>query len=476
MSILSRYIMKKLAAPFFFGLTVIMFIFLANFLIERFARLLSRDVPLEVIGEMMILSLAFTFALAVPMSVLIATLMSFGKMSADNEITAMKASGYGLHQAMIPVLLISMVVAYLLFQFNDKVLPDANYRLQLLMMAINKKKPTLQFQPGVFSDDKLIKDYSLLFREIDSESDYVSGVFIIDKSDHTVKRNVIAEDGTLRFNEREGKIILRLHNGEIHEVDMNTLQSYKKSKFKNYTIRIPVESSSLNRAEEGRRGDRSKNIAMMKADIERSKTTIEKRVEQMKNRIEREFGNELPELTPEQVQALTSLSLDSFALQNNGQYVLQGPENVTDIVERINAIPYVSGQIRNDLKSIENQVKIQNKLLVEIYKKYSIPFACIVFVLIGVPLGVKARHGGVAVGAGLSIFYFLLFWCFLIGGEQLADRRILDPWLAMWSANIIVGLQGLWLTARMSQETTFLEAGRFAFAFNLLTKGKSGTQ
>ena len=90
---------------------------------------------------------------------------------------------------------------------------------------------------------------------------------------------------------------------------------------------------------------------------------------------------------------------------------------------------------------------------VEIYKKYSIPFACIVFVLIGAPLGIMARRGTFGVAASLSLGFFLLYWSCLIGGEKLADRGFIDPWFGMWSANIILGVMGLYLTFRTARES-----------------------
>jgi lipopolysaccharide export system permease protein len=89
---------------------------------------------------------------------------------------------------------------------------------------------------------------------------------------------------------------------------------------------------------------------------------------------------------------------------------------------------------------------------VEIYKKYAIPFACVVFILVGAPLGIMARKGTFGVAASLSLGFFLLYWACLIGGEKLADRGFIQPWFGMWSANIIIGLMGLYLTFRTARE------------------------
>jgi lipopolysaccharide export system permease protein len=87
---------------------------------------------------------------------------------------------------------------------------------------------------------------------------------------------------------------------------------------------------------------------------------------------------------------------------------------------------------------------------VEIHKKISIPAACIVFVFVGAPLGIKARRGGAAAGF-ISVGFFLLYYLFLVGGEELADRRFISPWLSMWLPNIVLGAAGIWLTTRATQ-------------------------
>ena len=109
---------------------------------------------------------------------------------------------------------------------------------------------------------------------------------------------------------------------------------------------------------------------------------------------------------------------------------------------------------------IIQQEKSINKFEVEIYKKISIPFASIVFVLVGAPLGVMARKGSMGVAISISIGFFLLYWAFLIGGEDFADRKFVTPFMAMWSPNIIVGLGGLYLTWRAVKETSFINWDR----------------
>lgn len=109
-----------------------------------------------------------------------------------------------------------------------------------------------------------------------------------------------------------------------------------------------------------------------------------------------------------------------------------------------------------NLYTIDNQQNAVSTYMVEVHKKYALPFACFFFVLVGVPLGVLTKRGGFGVGAGLSLIFFLLYWIFLIGGEKLADRRLLSPAVAMWSGNAVILLIGLFLLMRASG-VTFLK-------------------
>jgi lipopolysaccharide export system permease protein len=105
------------------------------------------------------------------------------------------------------------------------------------------------------------------------------------------------------------------------------------------------------------------------------------------------------------------------------------------------------------IEALDRQI---DQFMVEVHKKYAIPAACLVFVLIGVPLGIMARRGGFGMAATLSLGFFILYYACLIGGEKLADRDIVSPFVGMWSANIIVGLMGIYLTIRIARETVII--------------------
>ena len=128
-------------------------------------------------------------------------------------------------------------------------------------------------------------------------------------------------------------------------------------------------------------------------------------------------------------------------------------------------------KLHTALQHIDVKQRSINKYSVEIHKKYSIPVACLVFVLVGAPLGIMARRGGMGVGFGLSVGFFVVYWAFLIGGEELADRRIVAPWMAMWSPNLLLGAVGMYLVRRAGRGITSIDWGRLKPRWRKQTRG-----
>jgi len=116
----------------------------------------------------------------------------------------------------------------------------------------------------------------------------------------------------------------------------------------------------------------------------------------------------------------------------------------------------ILNQILSEKQNIKNKKRYVNSLLVEVHKKFALAVACVVFILIGAPLGIMAKKGGMAVGLGLSLGFFVLYWAFLIGGEELADRQLIPAFWAMWSANILIGGTGIYILVKSAKETKFI--------------------
>ena len=456
MSVITRYIIKEHVGPFFLGLSTLVFVFILNIVFKDLGRLLGKGLSIKIILEFFLLNMAWVAALAVPMSVLVSTLMSFGRLSADNEITALKASGVNLYRLITPILIISALLAVGMERFNNEVLPDFNYRVSMLYRDISRKKPTLTLEPHVFFND--IPNYSLLVHEIDNKTNELKGIIINDTSDPKFSRTIIAKSGTLKFSAEKEMLVFSLRDGEIHEVDTENYEQYRKLKFERQVFSIAVDGMVLKRRESKHRGDREKSAAMMREDVRRDQDVIHEREGRMVNHVKADLENVFKPI-------LWPTNDDSLPLEKKlkSRHIMQPTERVNQMIKKLDGEKRV-------IKSSERSI---DKLEVEIHKKYSIPVACIVFVLIGAPLGIMARQGGLATGWGFSILFFFVYWAFLIGGEQLADRQIVSPLVAMWLPNLIVGTIGIYLVIHTVHEVSYLpEWTRLSFK-NMFKKRKS---
>lgn len=454
MFILARYIIREHIGPFFFGLFIITFVFILNIIFRDFGRILGRGLGIKIILEFLFLNLAWIIALAVPMAVLIATLMAFGRLSSDNEITAVKASGVSFLRVISPALIVSAILAYLLVEFNNRVLPEFNHRARLLTSDIFRKRPTLKLEPNVILRD--IPNYNLTVREVKEEGDSskVKGVIIDDKTDPNVNKTIIAQTGIIRFDEAREMLVITLFQGEMHEIDLKNLERYRKVEFGKYVIATPVPGMILKRSRSSYRGDREKSAKMMLEEVKKDKEAIQQRYQQINRIVNISFRNYFRTFYPGKGKTGAKGKVVKSSPDKKALSKLDLEQK--GILKALRAATSVYQQIESEMRVINSYERSVNSLMVEVHKKYSIPVACIVFVLVGAPLGIMVRRSGMAVSGGISLGFFLLYWTFLIGGEELADRRFITPFWAMWSANIIVGLAGIYLVIRTLRETTLI--------------------
>lgn len=411
MRILPRYILKEHFSPFLLGLCVLTFVLLMDQVFTLMDMLIGKGLPLGAVGEVFLLSLPFILAVTTPMAVLVATLMAFGRMAQDNEVTALRSSGLPFHRLLIAPFLASWVLCAFLLFFNNYILPEANHRVRNLLLDIAIKKPALKLKEGAFITDFEDQGYILFIKKVEIKTSRIFDVTIFDLRkggspfQPSIPRNpqglpsveapqtIISKMGELSFSPDGRTLTVTLRSGTIHSTDPKESSYYRKLPFEKMTINLPVD-----------------------LNLERQSREF---------RSEREMG------APTMLVALNKLKKEIAELRK------------------------VRGQTKEPVPEIQFREQQINSYWVEIHKKFAIAFACPIFILLGAPLGVKARRGGIGIGFGVSLAFFVVYYLFLVGGEELADRGFLSPFLAMWAANILLGVVGVFLTLQTTREFHF---------------------
>ena len=437
MSILTRYLLKSHAGPFLFALTMLTGLLLINTVARRFEDLAGKGLSARVILEVFVLSIPHIVALTLPMAVLVAVLFTFSQIAAENEITALKASGVNLARLLVPLVVAAAILAGAMVWFNDQILPETNHRLKNLLVDISRKSPTLQLKEQVINEIQtgdMRTRYFLQAGDIDPVSNRLKDVVIYDLSLPGRSRTVYADSGRMAFNREQTDLFLNLYDGSVNELNEREPENFQRVFFDQQVIRLRGVGNQLQRTtEEGFRGDREMSIGMLRAEIVR----YEREIEQLE--AERaalnagpaaEAGDTLP--APTEAAPLPRMPR---------------PEEIRQA--ELEMIETRAEALRNDI----------NRNNIEIQKKYSIPFACIVFVLIGAPLAVRFPRGGVGFVIAASLAIFAVYWIGLRGGEVLGDEGYVPTFWAMWITNVIGLAIGLWAISRVGKEVSTARGG-----------------
>lgn len=494
MKILTGYLLREHVAPFVAALAVLTGLMLLNQLARRFGDLVGKGLPWHVIAEVFGLSIPFILAMTMPMAVLVAVLYTFSRLSGDNEITAIRAGGIGLFRLMVPVLLASGAVASGMIWFNDHVLPESNHALRQLLTDIGRKRPTFELRERVINEvvrDKLF----LQAARIERGRNLLRDLVIFDLGRGDAQRTIYADSGQMGFNPAQTDLFLTLYDGSMHEQDISEPGKDQRTYYVKQIIRVPEVSNELERGGSSSwRGDREMTIAMMQSEIRSRRENLKEIQDSIMNLAgtltpsiaahetvdsvpaagERRTIPLLEETGVEKIppregrSARTGPSADSLsatgtkAAAQNARAPTRRDLRAAALRVRTQDWPpgvdpaVYASRVRASFQQLASRREVQrrdiNRYAVEIHKKYAIPVAAIVFVLIGAPIGVRFPRGGIGMVIGVSLAVFCVYYVGLIGGEDLADRTIITPFWAMWAPNLIFAALGLGTLLWVSRE------------------------
>ena len=467
--ILSRYILRQHLAPLCFALAALTSLMLLNQVAKQFGNLVGKGLPWSVIIEVFVLSIPFIVTMTLPMAVLVAVLHTFSRLAADNEITAMKASGISVGRLLAPVLGGAALVSALAFLWSDQVLPRTNHRLRSLLVDIQRKKPSFTLKEQVINE-VVPRQFFLRAARIDPASNKLKDVTIYDLEDVERRRIITADSGRMAYTPGGTDLHLTLLDGDIKEVRRGDPAQFNRTFYRTNEIRVAGIGNTLERTENDTyRGDRELGICAM----ERVVAGAQREAEQARRDVQVAVVGDLRRLmgllsasTPPAAgspdTAVAATSRYCRALRRMAAWL--APKEAHAQTPRPDAaaplLPEQPLVTQGATLGEEQRVRAAQQRAaiyeVEIQKKYAIAAACVIFALVGVPVAIRFPRGGAGLVIGMSLAVFTVYYVGLIGGEELGDRLLVSPFLAMWVPNLIfgvLGLVGLWLVRREGSTT-----------------------
>jgi lipopolysaccharide export system permease protein len=431
-----------------------MFLLLMQFLMLHVDKLVGKGLPILVVIELILSNLAYMVVLAVPMAILVSTLIAFGKFSEWNELNAVRAAGVNPIRLIMPVLIISVALFVGTAYFSNYILPEANHKARSLFIDIRMAKPGFDLEENTFYEG--IDGYTFLVRKVDANSDTLRDITIFQEPVEDRYRAFIRADrGVLQSNDGQ-TLSLYLNDGSILRSipgERRTDETMERTDFTRYRLSFDLSELAFSRTNPE---DRSRTGRTMSAEA----------MKVVADSVRREVYNEFDKFTvrtkqsemiPFNVDRSSSVYRRAVSVGDEDLQPYETPYEAINLLEHPQAQVSVINLSINSLNRYRADVESYNanvgwrkirvaEFWVEIHKKISIPFACMLFVLIGAPIGILTRNGNLGVAALISAAILTIYFMAIIQGEKLADRGAISPFMGMWAINIVYLVIGFFLT------------------------------
>lgn len=458
-------ILKRHVGPFVFCFFTVMFLLLMQFLMLYIDRLVGKGLPFGIIIELIITNLAAMVVLAAPMAVLVASLMAYGKFTELNELTALRAAGVNPIHIINPVLGAATILTIALVLFGNYVLPDSNQRARSLFIDIRLKKPGFDLKANEFYEG--IDGYTFLVKDVENETDSLYNITLFQEATSKQKQAYIRADRGSLTSEDDGQTLtLYLMDGTIlryldRRESGRRIDLYEETDFERYRISFDLSELAFSRSnpDQHSRSDRTMNIKSMLAVVD----TLQREMKTQKEQFIRN-NSEIALSAEDSIfvksEKIGTADSNYFSTSDSTDLPYRSNMVVLNDLKRHSAQQRIHrsalGKLRNYRSSLENlEVNLDWRIsriaryLVEVHKKFSIPLACIIFVLIGAPIGMYTKKGNLGYAALISTGFLTFYFISIIQGEKLADRLFVSPTTGMWFSNIVLTIVGVYLVVRL---------------------------
>ncbi len=469
------YVLKNFLGIFLMTFVICIFILLMQFVWMHVTDLVGKGVGISVFAEFFLYATATVVPLALPLAILLASLMSFGNMGERFELTAMKSAGVSLFRIMRPLTITVALIAVLAFFFSDNVLPKCQTRLWALIFSLRQKSPELDIPVGEFYGG--IDNYKIYVRS-KKPNGQLCDMMIYDFTDGFKNTSVIlADSGRLYLTADNKYLMLKLYDGETFEnlkqdIDKkqgpNAPRPYRRETFVQKNMLIEFDSD-FSRYDESVLADQhvSKNTQELFQSIDSVRKIADIRShEQSRDMINnRYFARERKagrQLVADSTGSVPYLDFDSL-------YATLTPiQKERALKISIDKAKSMRDQIDYNSMLLNDSQGYIRKHAIELHRKFTLSFACLIFFFIGAPLGAIIRKGGMGTPVVISVIMFIIYYIIDNTGYKMAREALWDTWMGMWLSSAVLLPIGIFLTYKAATDSALLNPEAWTKAFDKL--------
>ena len=465
---LYTFMLQSFLPLFMMTFFICLFIVLMQFLWRYIDDLVGKGLSVDVIAELFFYAALTMVPMALPLAILLASLMTFGNLGERFELTAMKASGVSLFKTMRPLIVLMVFVSIGAFFFQNNVLPIAQTKMWTLLYSMRQKSPEVEIPEGTFYDQ--IPGVNLFVEHKDPTTGMLYDMMIYEVSKgFDNARIILADSGKLSFTENKTHLYLHLYKGEQFEQLQSQSTSptgkkeavpYRRESFNEKEIRVPFDAN-FSRMDESTMQQQyvGKNISQLLETID----TINQKVDSIGNVYAKDikeasyFGisyyqkkyvnHKLTDVPQPQITLRDTLNLDTLLMAKGNSFAR------TYLTQALNKAKRHKQDYEFKSLSMQDQRKSIRRHDIEMQKKFTLSFACIIFFFIGAPLGAIIKKGGIGTPLVISVLLFIVYYIIDNTGYKMARDGRIEVWMGMWLSSVILLPLGVFFTYKAMHDS-----------------------
>lgn len=465
---LYKFILKSYAAPFVMTFFIAMFVFFMMFIFKYIDDFVGKGLGAGVLSELFFYFSLTTIPMALPLAILLSSLMTFGNLGEHFELTALKSAGLSLQQIMKPLIVFIALLSVFAFYFSNNILPYTNLKAGSLLYDVRESKPALLFKDGVFNNS--IDGFSIRVNKKDKDGRTMHDILIYDhRALHGNTTVVSAKSGVMQETKDHMFLVLTLKDGTSYKemADNPTeLKSHPliRDKFEERVLRFDLSEFQMSRTNEELFKSNAQMLTL--SQLETAVDSVQSKNEKRKM----DFGHQLQ-------QSYYTRSSDWYdkVEKKKAQFVAGDSFAKLSKEQKISTLEIAANIARSAkayCESVANDYENENfsvvRYKIEWHRKFTLSIACLVLFFIGAPLGAIIRKGGLGMPVVVSVLFFITFHILSITGEKLAKEGSLPPWQGMWIATTVLLPIGVYLTYKATSDSNLFDINVYLNPFRKL--------
>ena len=467
MKSIHKLVLKSYLGPMILTFFIVMFVLMMNFVWRYIDELVGKGLSAGIIIELMSYAMANMIPMGLPLSMLLAAIMTMGSLGENYELLAMKSAGMSLVRITKPLIILVGFIAVGSFFIGNDLVPYANRKMYSIIYDIRQQKQTLEFQDGLFFNG--IDNMSIRVGHQDPETHLLRDVLIYDNRQANGNMNtIVADSGYIRLSDDKRYLLVTLFHGQTYEQARNS-QWYTKSTLRHHTFDLQKQIIRMDGFAMGRSdanqfsNSQTKDISELQHDIDSLELKVNAATTSsyeplLKEQLFVRDNSVLPQ--PDSLRVDKRGYGNLMAMDSIARLPVREKEEVWDTARTL------AKNSRNMFAFDETTAKdALNQLYrskVEWHKKISLPVSIIIFFLIGAPLGAIIRRGGLGLPVVVSIIFFVIYYIISLSGEKLAKEGSWDAVYGMWLSTFILTPIAVYLTYKATNDSSLLDTDWYA--------------